>query len=171
MNVLHEIEITQWLKTFKNIESVLDDNGILIFIEVLSLTKGEQPYGNNGYLVLQDEQVKKLFAAPKIRNCRVGSKEKSNCWVLTKALARNVTQGTITNSLHSLSDSSYMALRTEYQKKIDYAHGTADDQQKLIAARNYDFLSQQYINAELALEVLAKREEKSLIIPEFLKTK
>lgn len=150
MNVLHEIEIMQWAQTFKNIESVLDDNGILIFIEVLSLTKGEQPYGNNGYLVLQDEQVKMLFADAEIRNLRKDTEEKSNCWVLTKTQVGNVTMGTVSDSLHSLERSSYSALRKEYRKRIDYAHGTADDQQKQMAARNYAFLCQEYINAQLA---------------------
>ncbi|MBD5477537.1 MAG: class I SAM-dependent methyltransferase [Lachnospiraceae bacterium] len=41
MNVLHEMEITQWKQTFQNIKSVLADDGILIFIEGLSLAKGE----------------------------------------------------------------------------------------------------------------------------------
>ncbi len=173
MNVLHEIEITQWKKTFQNIKSVLADDGILILIEVLSLTKGEQPYGNNGYLVLRDEQVKLLFDDIDIESYGVDPKEKSNCWVLTKAQVGNVTQETIQKSLYSLAESSYKDLKKEYHKRIDYARGTADDQHKQIAARNYAFLSQQYINAILARTALMNggMEATSLEIPGFLRAK
>lgn len=160
MNVLHEIEGIKWEETFQNIKSVMADDGVLIFLEVLSLTKGEQPYGNNGYLVLQDEQVKILFDDPGIINMRMNPKEKSNCWLVTKKQAGNVTKDTIKRSIASLKNGSYHALKEEFQKRIDYAHGTADNQQKQIAARKYAFLSQQYINALLTGSILEDEREK-----------
>ena len=173
MNVLHEIEITQWNQTFQNIKSVLADDGILIFIEVLSLAKGEQPYGNNGYLVLQDEQVKLLFDDPHIMNLRVDPNEKSNCWVVTKAQVGNVTKETIAKSVISLEESSLKALMIEYPNRIDRAHGDADEKQKQIAARKYAFLSQQYINAMFARRLLTNGglEQRALKIPAYLQIK
>lgn len=153
MNVLHEIEITQWMETFRNIDRLLMDNGVLIFLEVLSLTKGEQPYGNNGYLVLQDEQVKKLFGDDNIVNMRKNSNEKSNCWMITKKQVENVTDKTITDSITSLRDTSYCLLKKEFQKRIEYAHQNIDNQEKQMAARKYAFFSQQYINASLSIEL------------------
>lgn len=154
MNVLHEIQIDQWYETFENIRSVLMDNGILIFLEVLSLTKGEQPYGDTGYLVLQDEQVKILFDASDIINVRMNAKEKSNCWILTKNQVNKVTENTIQKSIENLREKSYEALKIAFDEKIKFAHESEDKQKKQIAARKYAFLSQQYINAELTLSFL-----------------
>lgn len=154
MNVLHEVEVDKWYDTFKNIESVLADNGILIFLEVLSLTKGEQPYGNTGYLVLQDEQIKILFDASDIINLRMNGKEKSNCWILTKNQVKNVTKQTIQKSIDNLRDKSYEALKIVFDEKIQFAHGSKDKQQKQMAVRKYAFLSQQYINANFAASFL-----------------
>lgn len=150
MNVLHEIEATKWLEAFQNIYSIMSNDGMLVFLEVLSLTKGEQPYGNTGYLVLQDEQVKILFNDSNIINLRVNPKEKSNCWVLTKTQVGNVSSDTIRKSIYDLKTSSLRELRAAFEHRIAYAHGSADDQQKQQAARRYAFLSQQYINALLS---------------------
>lgn len=151
MNVLHEIELEQWEQTFQNINNILSEDGVLIFLEVLSLTKGEQPYGNNGYLVLQDEQVKILFGDNNIVNMRKEPQEKSNCWMITKKQIGNVTSQTIEASIISLRDTSLNVLRSEFQKRIKYAHQKNDSFEKQIAARKYAFLSQQYINAFLSL--------------------
>lgn len=153
MNVLHEIEISKWLDTFQCIQNILTDDGVLVFLEVLSLSKGEQPYGDNGYLVLQDKQIKILFNDSNIVNMRKGNKEKSNCWMVTKKQVGNVTNETIKESIISLRDSSYHSLKEEYQNKIDFAHQKEGNQKKQTAARKYAFLSQQYINAKIALDI------------------
>ena len=163
MNVLHEIEGREWEQTFRNIESVLTDDGVLIFLEVLSLTKGEQPYGNNGYLVLQDEQVKILFDDSNIINMRMNPKEKSNCWMVTKKQVGNVTGETVRKSIASLKSCSYHALEKEFKKRIEYAHGTANNREKQISARKYAFLSQQYINALLTASELESREKRTIV--------
>lgn len=54
---------------------ILTDDGMLILIEVLSLTKGEQSYDSNGYLILQDEQVGLLFTDSHITSLRVNPNE------------------------------------------------------------------------------------------------
>ena len=154
MNVLHEIEGKQWEKTFQNIHKILADDGVLIFLEVLSLTKGEQPYGNDGYLVLQDKQIKILFDDNNIVNMRKNPEEKSNCWMITKKQVGNVSQKTIKESICSLCNSSYDALQEEFQKRIHYAHQDTDSQLKQMSARRYAFLSQQYINAQLTCSSL-----------------
>lgn len=164
MNVLHEIEGMKWQQTFEDIYSVLDNHGILIFLEVLSLTKGEQPYGNNGYLVLQDEQVKILFNDTRIPNMRISPKEKSNCWIITKAQIGQVSKSTIKASISSLSASCLKELEEEFQNRINYAHGFADRQSKQMAARRYAFLSQQYINAFLTGSSFEKEEIRALAI-------
>lgn len=84
MNVLYEIEAGQWEQTFQDIYNVLADDNVLVFLEVISLAKGEQPYGNDGYLVLQDTQVEILFDDKNIVNMRKEPMEKSNCWMITR---------------------------------------------------------------------------------------
>ncbi|MCI8658733.1 MAG: AAA family ATPase [Lachnospiraceae bacterium] len=164
MNVLHEIEGGKWHQTFREIFEVLDDHGVLIFLEVLSLTKGEQPYGNNGYLVLQDEQVKILFDDPQIPNMRIHPKEKSNCWIITKKQVGNVSMKTIKESISSLSTYCQKELEKAFKDRINYAHGSADRQAKQIAARRYAFLSQQYINAMFTKHLFEKEEVHALAI-------
>lgn len=154
MNVLHEINVELWESVFNNIYKVLAEDGVLIFLEVLSLTKGEQPYGNNGYLVLQDHQIKLLFNDNNIVNMRKDAKEKSNCWMITKNQVKNVTAQTIQKSIESLCTCSYNELKLEFHKKMNYAHQQTDTQSKQIAARNYAFLTQQYVNAKIALDQL-----------------
>ena len=137
MNVLHEIEVTQWKQTFKNIHNLLTDNGVLIFLETLSLTKGEQPYGNNGYLVLQDEQVKILFDDYFIINMRKEEKEKSNCWMISKEQVGNVTDATIKRSITALRDYSLNILKEEFPQKVKSAHQQNNNQTNQMAARKY----------------------------------
>lgn len=147
MNVLHEIEGKKWERTFRDIYDVLRDDGVLIFLEVLSLTKGEQPYGNEGYLVLQDDQVRILFGDSQIVNMRKQPGEKSNCWMITKKQVGHVSKKTIKDSIDSLCQYSSDELKIEFQKRIENAHQNGDKRQKQIAARKYAFLSQQFINA------------------------
>lgn len=157
MNVLHEIEPDKWAQTFKDIYNILTEDGVLVFLEVLSLTKGEQPYGNSGYLLLQNAQVKLLFNDDKIVNMRKDEKEKSNCWMITKEQVKNVTNETIKDSIESLRNDCYKILNEEFLQKVKYVHKQNDSQEKQMAARKYAFFSQQYINALLALKLIAKK--------------
>ncbi|MCM1222602.1 MAG: AAA family ATPase [Lachnospiraceae bacterium] len=151
MNVLHEIPINEWLQTFERIKNCLKDEGVLIFLEVMALTNGEQPYAKNGYLVLGDTQVRKLFNSNNIINLRKTSKEKSNCWIITKQQVSSVTGKSIISSLELLEKECEKKLKDCYLKRIEIAHNN-DMKQKQIAARKYAFLSQQYINVQFALE-------------------
>jgi ABC-type cobalamin/Fe3+-siderophores transport system ATPase subunit/SAM-dependent methyltransferase len=159
MNVLHEIEGKQWEKTFREIDDVLFDDGLLIFLEVTSLSKGEQPYGQDGYLVLQDEQIKILFNDANIVNMKKSPEEKSNCWMITKKQVGSVTKNTINESINALCEISYDRLKIEFQKRIECAHQNADEHSKIISARRYAFLSQQYLNALLTKEILNEWDE------------
>ena len=154
MNVLHEIPVNEWEETFTRIARLLNDDGKLIFLEVKALTHGEQPYGNTGYLVLGDIQVKHFF---KPLNNEGSSEGKSNCWIIPKNnLCLNRIQ--IKKCIKSLADTSKTLLKTEYENRINYAHSTEDKvietMVEELPARKYAFYSQQYINAIFALEKL-----------------
>ena len=102
MNVLHEIDPFKWIDTFKTIKKILKKTGILVLLEVVSLTKGEQPYCKSGFLLLQEPQVKELF----VNSCSIehdleGSK-KSNCWIITPEDLSNVTFSSVVSAIKSL---------------------------------------------------------------------
>lgn len=154
MNVLHEIEAKKWEKTFKDIFAILEDNGIVVFLEVHSLNNGEQPYGNNGYLLLQDEQVRILFNNHRILNGPSSLSPKTNCWIIPKEDVKNVTNDTISKSIGALFDWCDKKLREVYKERIETAHSEKNSSAIKQTARQYAFLSQQYLNAKFALDDL-----------------
>ncbi len=164
MNVLHEIDILKWKEELWNIYNLMSDDGILIFLEVVSLRKGEQPYGNCGYLVLQDDEVKALFDDDCIMNYKNNDDEKSNCWIITKEQVGNIKPESIRESIVKLKQNSLYFLRSEYEKKIKIANSNKKEQSK-IPARKYAFLSQQYINAKIALERLENFQKQERRFP------
>lgn len=151
MNVLHEIDIFEWLNTFRNIKRILKPDGVLILLEVRTLLLGEQPYGNTGYLVLGNEEVYRLFPKDKVVDCGLDG-GKSNCWVITNEGLGQVSKERIKVCISELRDNSLKLLREEFEKKMRLAHSGEARNAKEISARSYAFWSQQYINAELALE-------------------
>ena len=61
-NVLHEIPVEEWTDVLNQIIDLLDNNGCIIFGERRVLSKGENPYGTSGYLVLGENEIKELFS-------------------------------------------------------------------------------------------------------------
>ncbi|RHO80812.1 hypothetical protein DW049_20245 [Ruminococcus sp. AF41-9] len=61
MNVLHEIGTKLWVSLFRQIKDCLRSDGVLIFAEAKVLSIGEQPYCENGYIVLGEKQIRILF--------------------------------------------------------------------------------------------------------------
>ena len=61
MNVLHEIDICDWESTFKEIFSLLKNNGFLLIFEVKCLLEGEQPYGDSGLTYFVIRKMSKIL--------------------------------------------------------------------------------------------------------------
>lgn len=153
MNVLHEIPVDEWADVLNNIGKCLVDDGKLIFIEVKSLTHGEQPYGNNGFLILNDEAIKICF--PKA--IKISFEEnKSNAWIIDKFSLMLVDEKTIIDAIQTLHKTTKNELKTAYKERIDTAQQKRKENVK-INARKYAFISQQYINSEFALELLNRK--------------
>lgn len=155
MNVLHEVDVLEWVETFHNIANILKSNGVLILLEVRTLLLGEQPYGNTGYLVLGDEEVSKLFPDVEITKCGP-SKGKSNCWVIARKGVAQVSKISVKMSIDKLKNNSFEILHGLFETKLELANSNDLEYTKEISARKYAFWSQQYINAKLALERLDK---------------
>lgn len=154
MNVLHEVDILDWVETFHNIGEVLKPDGVLILLEVRTLLLGEQPYGNTGYLILGDDEVSELFTGVSVTKYGP-DRGKSNCWVIARDGVLLVDRDRVRASVEQLQKSSFHLLRELFEEKIELAHSEGRNSDKEISARKYAFWSQQYINAQLALERLA----------------
>lgn len=158
MNVLHEIEPEQWCEVFHSIHGLLEENGILVFLEVLSLTNGEQPYGQAGFLLLRDKQVMELF--PDAYNKPLpnnSTAEKSHCWVIPAKSLISIKPQMIPKIISSLEKSCEDLLIEIDKERVEMAHcgfEQAGMAERKRTARQYAFLAQQFINAHIAYQRL-----------------
>ena len=158
MNVLHEIDINEWEKTFSHICNILDNKGFLLIFEVITLLHGEQPYGDNGYILLGEEQIRKLFMKKDINMIYFKENDKTRMFIIPKIDIMRVTKESILSALKSLQESLYYELGEQYLLRKRIAHKEEKASQQLI--KNYGFLSQHYINSLFAMETFNFKEEK-----------
>lgn len=147
-NVLHEIEIDDWVATLNKIIKSLKTEGFLIIIEAKNLAKGEK-IGTVGYLLLDLEELKELFNLESLPSevKTSTSENKIMCALLPKA---DLKQISITNLKNCLTK-----LETNTLNKIEKLRKEEYDQTKSISfGRQSAFLSQQNINARLGLKYL-----------------
>lgn len=138
MNVLHEIPPSDWVKTFKSVYNVLNNNGFLIFVETSILSKGELP-NSTGYLVLSNDELKVLFNQPShFANINITDKQKSICTVIPKNALINISEKTIIEAIKVLEENSL--------NKIKFLRQVESNENNI---RKYAFYSQLYINAKL----------------------
>ena len=167
MNVLHEIEPEEWCAVFHTIHDFLSKDGILIFLEVLSLVNGEQPYGQAGFLLLRDSQVKDLFPnsyCEKLPNNL--AVEKSNCWVIHACELEKVQTQKIYEIICSLEEECEELLKELDRERVRIAHSKSEQVSMKIRkqkAHQYAFLSQQFINAHIAYQRLLEDDENLLL--------
>ena len=102
MNVLHEVNVLEWSETFIEIYNLLDDGGFLLIFEVHFLLHGEQPWGDNGYLLLGEEQIQQLFLSDTISNVSFNERDKTSFFVIPKESLAKVTPQSIYNAIIAL---------------------------------------------------------------------
>lgn len=154
MNTLHEIDIVDWSYNFSAIRRLLKDTGKLLFVEVETLTHGEQPYGENGYLILYEKQLKILFNTDSIECIKLmEDNNRSNAFLISSEQVSNVTSDSVRRTLESLQVEVYKKLEKLNETRIKIAHkGEKESQEGLM--RKYAFYSQLYINAVFAIQRL-----------------
>lgn len=150
MNVLHEIDVKEWVKTFRDIYNILDYNGYLLIFEVIALLHGEQPYGDTGYILLGESEMKKLFVTDTIGTINLKNTDKTNMYIIEKELLQNVCEQSIIDALETLRGNLLKKLRKEYKNRKKAAHTEESVSQQEI--KDYGFLSQHYLNSIFALE-------------------
>lgn len=150
MNVLHEIDPRAWPDTLRLIYDLLREDGVVVFLEVLYLTKGEQPYGDAGYLLLQEPETKALF--PHAAPVSIHEKDKSNCWIIPRKDLETVTLGMVADTIGLLENNCERQLEQLDKQRIKLAQNsnTLERTEIKTTARQYAFLAQQYINAHIA---------------------
>lgn len=155
MNVLHEIGINEWLQTFKSIARHLTPTGYLIFAEAKTLSIGEQPYCDNGYIVLGEAQVKELFkpstgAEIMTIHIKFQKEEKSELHMIPVQLLKNLTDSDIQNALISLKKETFLKLKEMDKERIQCVR---NGEQPSFTYRRYAFMAQQLVNVMLALSM------------------
>ncbi len=150
MNVLHEIEVTDWENTFLEIYDILEDDGYLLIFEVIILSHGEQPYGNNGFILLGENQIKRLFSS-NIKSTNLKAADKTNMFVIPKSMINNISKKSVLAALESLREELYNDLKSKYIVRRERAQQKIKTSQNMI--KNYGFLSQHYLNSIFAIEL------------------
>lgn len=158
MNFLHETDPKTWKTLFRQVESLMEENGCLFFVEVEVLTQGELP-DEAGYFVLGEEELGILFRRKNLTKIELLSKQKSVCIVIPRIALNYICDRSVHDAISCLEARTLSEIRNIYgmqkEKKL---------RQKDKFARRYAFLLQQYINAKMFLE-----KEKTLTEPQFQK--
>lgn len=155
MNVLHEIGVKKWGTLFRQIKDCLKPDGILIFAEAKVLSLGEQPYCENGYIVLGEKQIRILFRQ-KGYDSRIAvfhenfeKKEKSEFIIIPANELDYISEDNIENALRSLERETFTTLTDMNDERIECVQKNTKPS---FTYRKYAFIAQQYINAKLALD-------------------
>lgn len=143
MNFLHEVEPTDWPDIFRRIYVLMNDDGFLLFVEVITLSEGEKP-NDTGYLVLGLEELSVLFSSShNLTEIKIKENQKSNCVLIKKSDLKKVTEGSVRKAIKCLEDRTFREISLFRENKSESHSYTVSD------AQRYAFLTQQYINARL----------------------
>lgn len=155
MNVLHEIGIEDWISLFRNIENCLRPGGTLIFAEAKVLSLGEQPYCENGYLILGEKQIKLLFRHEGYESniisfhINLKNKEKSEFLIVPAEELLYISEDNIKAALESLAAEMFINLKDMDDERI---RCVKEKTKPSFTYRKYAFVAQQYINATMVLD-------------------
>jgi predicted ATPase len=150
-NVLHEIDISEWIPSFNKIIEALKDDGSLIIIEAKTLKKGEE-IGVTGFLLLDESELRVLFDLDcnpdqlLNKNCN----ENISCILIQKSKLKPLTLNHLENAMKELENNTLnkiVSLRTSGE------NGFLSNKK----GRESAFLSQLHINARLAQKQLKEQ--------------
>lgn len=155
MNVLHEIGVKKWETLFNQIKNCLRPDGILIFAEAKVLSIGEQPYCENGYIILGEEQIRILFKQKgytsriAVFHADFEKKEKSEFIIIPANELDYISEGNIENALRNLEIETFTTLTNMNEERIECVQKS---KKPSFTYRKYAFVVQQYINVKMFLE-------------------
>ncbi|MDR2716532.1 MAG: AAA family ATPase [Treponema sp.] len=152
-NVLHEIDIICWEKELNKLLDALQDDGFIVFCEKRILSKGEKPYGKSGYLVLSDNELKKLFGST--ADVEIEQSEADNILVAA-VIKKNKKMGVQKITSENIEEALIELTENTSKKIFSSLDGNNEDK---LSPRNYAFYHQQYYNAQHALKLLKAKNE------------
>lgn len=154
-NVLHEIDITEWESTINKVIEALTPDGYLIIVEAKTLNKGEK-IGTHGYLLLDLDEIKKLLDLENLpSSLKVGeTKNNITCAVVSKKDLKKISKENIINCLNSLETNTFKKIEELRNENVEVGKSYG-------IGRTSAFLSQQHINAKLAVKELMKQNKLS----------
>jgi hypothetical protein len=147
-NVLHEINIDEWLPTLNKIIESLTQTGSLIIIEARTLSKGEQ-IGKIGFLLLSEPEIQIMFGlkTEPISSKHIGEYQNITSVFIPKSDLNPVSFENLLKALDNLKENTITKI-----KKLRSSNELEKNSNKF--GRQAAFLSQQHINAKLAIEHL-----------------
>lgn len=143
VNVLHEIDPVYWEEAFDIISRLLKDTGQLVIVEREELTIGEAPY-HNGFLVLTEASVDKLFASGHFPPQRHEKKQ----YIVKYTIPQSALPVSRENVLGCIAQIQKDSIDSINQVKSQLA---TDDMSRYRAGIKLAFHLHQYANATLVL--------------------
>lgn len=145
-NVLHEIDVKEWKKALNQIYQLLNKDGVLVFSERKTLSIGEDPYGESGYLLLGAQEIRILFEGMDIQQIDLDEKIRDVTIGFAIRNPKNIeiTDDAVCGALKALRQRARWTIDANIKKK-DH-----------LKARDYAFYCQQFFNADHALNLLSE---------------
>jgi len=146
-NVLHEIELNDWIINLNALRKSLNEDGFVVIIEAKQLSKGEK-IGEIGYLLLREKEIQVLFNLKEIHKVdKEINSEKITCVVIQRQFIPEITKESLIRTFESLAKNTFEELKILRNLK-------KGEEKDLIFGRQAAFLSQLNMNAQMALYYL-----------------
>lgn len=145
VNVLHEIHVKHWTKSFNKIKKSLKPGGVIAIVEDLHLPIGELP-NEHGFLILGKDELK-ILLGDKIRFISSTNPRYTNriiCGLISGSDMKTLNKDTIIKALKKLKSNSLQEIK-KYR---------ALDDKKANLGRLYALKSNLYVNSDFAIEHL-----------------
>lgn len=150
-NVLHEIDPTEWIRTFSSEEIILKHlkpDGYVLIVEDQQMPVGERAY-KNGFMVFGENQFRKLFNIKSNDNYIVNDARGDSrllAHLIPKNKIQTITNGSIYRSIKSLQQDALEKIRSiRNNAKSDFKTGM-----------KLSFWLNQYANASLNIQNFKK---------------
>lgn len=152
-NVLHEIDVTEWLGLFSSsglARTLLRDDGFLLVVEDTEMRIGERAH-QRGFLVLDTAGLKTLFGIkedePAFLRDDARGDGRLQAHLIPKRCLANATPASLREALTQLRELAMGEIKRLRAGKADYREG-----------RRHAYYVQQLANAQLGLSVLGSSD-------------